>query len=80
MPKQRNYTNAEDRHLVQMWLYVSQDPAVGNNQSKAQFWKRIVEDYHSKKPSSNMSDRNVRSVQCHMQLIHRDCKKFNGCL
>ncbi|KAL8492339.1 hypothetical protein ACS0TY_023813 [Phlomoides rotata] len=63
-----------------MWLDVSQDPAVGNNQSKAQFWQRIIEDYHSKKPSSNMSDRNVRSVQCRMQLIHRDCKKFNGCL
>ncbi|KAL8467184.1 hypothetical protein ACS0TY_036049 [Phlomoides rotata] len=47
MPKQRNYTNAEDRHLVQMWLDVSQDPAVGNNQSKAQFWQRIIEDYHS---------------------------------
>ncbi|KAL8521313.1 hypothetical protein ACS0TY_011737 [Phlomoides rotata] len=27
-----------------------------------------------------MSDHNVRSVQCRMQLIHRDCKKFNGCL
>ncbi|KAL8523276.1 hypothetical protein ACS0TY_013307 [Phlomoides rotata] len=80
MPKQRNYTNAEDRHLVQMWLDPSQDPTVANNQSKAQFWQRIVEDYHSKKPSSNMSDRNVRSVQCRMQLIHRDCKKFNGCL
>ncbi|KAL8529049.1 hypothetical protein ACS0TY_006496 [Phlomoides rotata] len=63
-----------------MWLDVSQDPAVGNNQSKAQFWQRIVEDYHSKKLSSNMSDRNVRLVQCRMQLIHRDCKKFNGCL
>ncbi|KAL8545765.1 hypothetical protein ACS0TY_005768 [Phlomoides rotata] len=63
-----------------MWLDVSQDPAVGNNQSKAQFWQRIVEDYHSKKPSKNMSDRNVRSIQCRMQLFHRDCKKFNGCL
>ncbi|KAL8530845.1 hypothetical protein ACS0TY_007758 [Phlomoides rotata] len=63
-----------------MWLDVSQDPAVGNNQSKAQFWQCIIEDYTSKKPSSNMSDRNIRPVQCRMQLIHKDCKKFNGCL
>ncbi|KAL8546680.1 hypothetical protein ACS0TY_006416 [Phlomoides rotata] len=27
-----------------------------------------------------MSDRNVRSVPCRMQLIHMDCNKFNGCL
>ncbi|KAK6141990.1 hypothetical protein DH2020_019616 [Rehmannia glutinosa] len=79
-PRTTNYTFAEDRHLCNVFLDISQDPIVGTNQTREQFWKRIEDKYNSGKPSSNIQDRNQRSLQCRMQTILKDVRKFNGCL
>ncbi|GFQ03467.1 glutathione s-transferase t3 [Phtheirospermum japonicum] len=78
--RSKNYTIAEDRHLCTVYLDVSQDPIVGINQSKDQFWKLIAEKYNSEKPNPNMGDRTQISLQCRMQAILKDSRKFNGCL
>ncbi|KAL8498559.1 hypothetical protein ACS0TY_021771 [Phlomoides rotata] len=57
-PRTANYTNIEDVHLAKTWLDVSQDPVVGNNQSRSRFWECVAVEYNRVKPSLKM-DRNV---------------------
>ncbi|KAK6127374.1 hypothetical protein DH2020_038885 [Rehmannia glutinosa] len=82
MPKSRStgYTIAEDRHLCGVFLDISQNESVGANQSRVQFWKCVEDKYNSEKPNSTIPDRNQRSLQCRMQTILKDARKFNGCL
>lgn len=72
-----NFTVVEDRHLCSVFLHISQE---GVFQSRDLFWKRMIEKYHFEKPSSNISDRSQRSLQCRMETILKDARKFNGCL
>lgn len=75
--RRTNFTVVEDRHLCSVFLHISQG---GIFQSRDQFWKCVVEKYHSEKPSSNISDRSQRSLQCRMETILKDTRKFNDCL
>ncbi|KAK6153434.1 hypothetical protein DH2020_013073 [Rehmannia glutinosa] len=79
-PRTTNYISFEDRHLCNVFLDISQDPIVGTNRTERTSAKRIEDKYNSGKPSSNIQDHNQRSLQCRMQTILKDVRKFNGCL
>ncbi|XP_073153333.1 uncharacterized protein [Henckelia pumila] len=74
-----NYAIEEDKLLCHVYLDVSQNPIIGINQSKEQFWSRIEEAYNVGK-SERMQERNKRSMQCRMQVILRAVRKLCGCV
>ncbi|KAK6131080.1 hypothetical protein DH2020_035175 [Rehmannia glutinosa] len=75
-----SYDRNEDIHLCHVYLDISQNPIIGINQSKDQFWSRVAESYNSTKPYTIVQERNKRSLQCRMQVILHAVSKFRGCV
>ncbi|XP_020271451.1 glutathione S-transferase T3-like [Asparagus officinalis] len=75
-----SYTNAEDSHLCHVYLDISQNPIIGINQSKDQFWSRVESDYHSSMPAFITQVRPRRSLQCRMQTLLTAIGKMRGCV
>ncbi|KAH6768746.1 hypothetical protein C2S51_014082 [Perilla frutescens var. frutescens] len=75
-----NFNPTEDKHLCRVYLDVSQDGIASNNQSKERFWSRITDNYHSQRSSPHIADRTQKSLQCCMQVMLKEVKKFNGCV
>ncbi|XP_073139076.1 uncharacterized protein [Henckelia pumila] len=73
------YTIEEDKHLCHIYLDISQNPIVGINQSKDQFWARVEEGYNSSKPNT-VQIRNKRSLQCRVKTILRQVGRLRGCI
>ncbi|XP_073153961.1 uncharacterized protein [Henckelia pumila] len=74
-----SYTIEEDKHLCHIYLDISQNPIVGINQSKDQFWARVEEGYNSIKPNT-VQVRNKRSLQCRVKTILRQVGRLRGCI
>ena len=74
------YSIEEDRALCQVYLSISQDPIVGINQSKDQFWSRIETEYHEMLPTHITNPRTKRSLQSRMQLILLAIGKLKRCV
>lgn len=74
-----SYSKEEDKHLCQVYLHVSQNPIIGINQSKDQFWQRISDEYHS---DANVvtTSRPIGSLRKRMTLILGACSKFKACI
>ena len=76
-----SYTNEEDLHLCHVYLDISQNPIVGINQSKDQFWARIEYDYNNPQSEFTITQsRPKRSLQCRMQVILTAVGKLRGCI
>ncbi|KAK6164230.1 hypothetical protein DH2020_001094 [Rehmannia glutinosa] len=75
-----SYNRNEDIHLCLVYLDISQNPIIGINQSKDQFWSRVEESYNSTKPYTIVQERSKRSLQCRMQVILQVVSKFRGCV
>ena len=63
-----SYSIQEDIHLCHVYLDVSQNPIIGINQSKDQFWARVEADYHLD-PMFQNQPRPRRSLQSRMSVI-----------
>ncbi|KAL5551478.1 hypothetical protein UlMin_001654 [Ulmus minor] len=75
------YINEEDLHLCCVYLDISQNPIVGINQSKDQFWGRIEHDYNNSQSEFTITQsRPKRSLQCRMQVILTMVDKLRGCI
>ncbi|CAA0820750.1 Unknown protein [Striga hermonthica] len=61
-------------------MEISQDPVVGVNQIRAQFWDRVTNEYNSKKPNPMWPDRPQRSIQCRTGIINTAVKLFKSCV
>ncbi|KAL5548413.1 hypothetical protein UlMin_003644 [Ulmus minor] len=76
-----SYTNEEDLHLCHVYLDISQNPIIGINQSKDQFWARIEYDYNNPQSEFTITQaRPKRSLQCRMQVILTAVGKLRGCI
>ncbi|KAL5537964.1 hypothetical protein UlMin_044097 [Ulmus minor] len=76
-----SYTNEEDLHLCHVYLDISQNPIVGINQSKDQFWARIEYDYNNPQSEFTITQsRPKRSLQCRIQVILTAVGKLRGCI
>ncbi|KAL5553590.1 hypothetical protein UlMin_040991 [Ulmus minor] len=76
-----SYTNEEDLHICHVYLDISQNPIVGINQSKDQFWARIEYDYNNPQSEFTITQsRPKRSLQCRMQVILTAVGKLRGCI
>ena len=74
-----SYSIQEDIHLCHVYLDVSQNPIVGINQSKDQFWARVEADYHLD-PMFQNQPRPRRSLQSRMSVIINAISKLRGCV
>ncbi|KAK2638356.1 hypothetical protein Ddye_026151 [Dipteronia dyeriana] len=74
------YTNEDDIHLCHVYLDVSQNPIIGTNQSRDQFWSRVESDYNNLKAEFITELRAKRSLQCRMQTILTSVNKLRGCV
>ncbi|KAL5557507.1 hypothetical protein UlMin_039743 [Ulmus minor] len=76
-----SYTNEEDLHICHVYLDISQNPIVGINQSKDQFWARIEYDYNNPQSEFTITQaRPKRSLQFRMQVILTAVGKLRGCI
>ncbi|KAL5565646.1 hypothetical protein UlMin_028810 [Ulmus minor] len=76
-----SYTNEEDLHICYVYLDISQNPIVGINQSKDQFWARIEYDYNNSQSKFIITQsRPKRSLQCRMQVILTAVGKLRRCM
>uniref|UniRef100_A0A803Q684 No apical meristem-associated C-terminal domain-containing protein n=1 Tax=Cannabis sativa TaxID=3483 RepID=A0A803Q684_CANSA len=74
-----SYSLEEDIHLCRVYLDISQNPIIGINQSKDQFWARVEAEYHL--PEMFMTQRRPRrSLQSRMTTILAAVSKFRGCI
>ncbi|KAJ4865964.1 Uncharacterized protein Rs2_52517 [Raphanus sativus] len=74
-----SYSIDEDMHLCHVYLDVSQNPIIGINQSKDQFWARVETEYQ-KSEISNQQPRPRRSLQTRMTTILSAVSKLRGCV
>ncbi|KAK1383898.1 NAM-associated domain-containing protein [Heracleum sosnowskyi] len=75
-----SYSHEEDKHLCHVYLDISQNPIIGINQSRDQFWSHIEIEYNNSKPITVTQDRPKKSLQCRMQIILSAIGKLRGCV
>ena len=76
-----NYTELEDKMIVEAWLAIGQDPLKGAEQKGGAFWRRIFDYFHEhRRYGENRfdSDRNELSIQKRWGTIQAECNKFQG--
>ncbi|XP_075524570.1 glutathione S-transferase T2-like [Primulina tabacum] len=74
-----SYNVEEDMIICHVYLDITQNPIIGINQSKDQFWTRVEEAYNITKPNS-LQVRNKRSLQCRMKVVLRHIGRLRGCI
>jgi hypothetical protein len=60
-----------------LWMNVSSDPVVGNEQPSKSYYQRIVDDFHKNKEFE--SNRSTKSLKIRIAAIIKDCMKFQSC-
>ncbi|XP_074589599.1 uncharacterized protein LOC141845443 [Curcuma longa] len=74
-----SYSVEEDKHLCHVYLHISQNPIIGINQKKDQFWARVEMEYNQD-PKFKNSERPRRSLQKRMNTIIAAISKLKGCI
>ena len=72
------FTIIEDETLCRSWLAVSQDPIIGNSQTMAIYWKRVLVYFNSQ--LSSESNRNRISLSHRWAGMQKAINKFCGFL
>nr|GMD16885.1 glutathione S-transferase T3-like [Ipomoea batatas] len=75
-----SYSIEEDQLLCRVYCDIGQDPTIGKNQPKQDFWTRIGLDYHQLLPANNTNIRPWRSLQTRMLNILTAASKLRGCI
>ena len=75
----KSYSVEEDIQLCHVYLDISQNPIVGINQSKEQFWSRVETAYQADGKFQNPS-RPANSLRKRMQTINTAVSKVSGCV
>lgn len=73
-----NYTAEEDKLIVLAWKKVGLDPAVGTEQPKDTYWRRMKEFFDARNNTGNV--RTVISIRHRWGTISTDCQKWSACL
>nr|XP_051212172.1 glutathione S-transferase T3-like [Lolium perenne] len=76
-----NYTEKEDKVLVDGWLTIGQDALTGAEQKGTAFWRRIYEYFHEHRKYGQEpfeSDRSEISLQKRWGAIQTECNKFQA--
>ncbi|XP_071680320.1 uncharacterized protein [Lolium perenne] len=76
-----NYTEKEDKVLVDGWLTIGQDVLTGAEQKGTAFWRRIYEYFHEHRKYGQEpfeSDRSEISLQKRWGAIQTECNKFQA--
>ncbi|KAK1619965.1 hypothetical protein QYE76_025482 [Lolium multiflorum] len=76
-----NYTELEDRMVVEGWLAIRQNPLTGVEQKGTTFWRRIHEYFHEHHRYGDerfYSERNECSLQKRWGTIQTECNKFQA--
>jgi hypothetical protein len=76
-----NYTEKEDKVLVEGWLIIGQDALTGAEQKGTAFWRRIYEYFHEHRKYGQdpfESDRSEISLQKRWGTIQMECNKFQA--
>ncbi|XP_041995614.1 uncharacterized protein LOC121745707 [Salvia splendens] len=71
------YTQAETMTLFDAWIGTSNDPILGNQQTRKYFWDKVTNVYNAKKPTGAFS-RNMKMLRAHFERADRDVKIFCG--
>ncbi|PRQ20791.1 putative glutathione transferase [Rosa chinensis] len=74
----KNFSIQEDNLLVSAWLNTTLDPAIGNDQKGAAYWKRIWDYFYAEKNFELECDRNQGSLMHRWSGIQLDVNKFCG--
>ncbi|XP_073273323.1 uncharacterized protein [Primulina huaijiensis] len=75
-----SYSYQEDIRLCHVYLDISQDPIIGINQSRNQFWSRVEQSYNNSRAPDMTEVRNKRSMQSRMGLILAAIIKLKSCI
>lgn len=73
----KSFSSEQDEAICRAFLSITEDPIIGNSQSRSHFWTRVLEEYKSK---TNDSLRSESSMKSRWQIIQKSCNKFRGCL
>ncbi|KAK1684735.1 hypothetical protein QYE76_045583 [Lolium multiflorum] len=76
-----NYTEKEDKVLVEGWLTIGQDALTGAEQKGTAFWRRIYDYFHEHRKyglDPFESDRSEISLQKRWGAIQTECNKFQA--
>ncbi|KAK1644160.1 hypothetical protein QYE76_061965 [Lolium multiflorum] len=74
-----NYTEKEDKMIVNAWLTIGQDALTGAEQKGTAFWRRVYEYFHEHRKYGQEpfeSDRSDISIQKRWGTIQTECNKF----
>ena len=80
--KRRVFTEDEDICICKAWVNISEDPVVGADQKKDQFWARIHQkmyQIYNKDVEVKVDDKKwpIHSIQDRFIKVEKDVKKFN---
>ncbi|KAE9335137.1 hypothetical protein PR003_g13161 [Phytophthora rubi] len=81
--KGKNFGPDEDINLAAAWLDVSQDPVVGDEQSKEAFWERVHVEFIERMQRAGFDTvkelRVAGSLRTRWWTLQATCNKFAGC-
>ncbi|XP_047965723.1 glutathione S-transferase T3-like [Salvia hispanica] len=69
------YSEKEMLALYDVWIRVSYDPVVGNQQTHLCFWNKVTEVYNARRAKKTFT-RNVKMLRSHWDRCDKDVKKF----
>ncbi|EFP85098.1 uncharacterized protein PGTG_17114 [Puccinia graminis f. sp. tritici CRL 75-36-700-3] len=70
-----NWLPTEDQQLAKSWLKISEDPIISTGQKRAEFFKRVAEDYND---YSGGIERDGTMAMHRWGHIQKACLKFSG--
>ncbi|XP_073045577.1 glutathione S-transferase T3-like [Primulina eburnea] len=71
----------EDKLLVLAYLYVSQNPILGINQSRDRLWSRVAATYNEQLAGGNSTEpRTTKALQCRWFNINKIVQNFSSCV
>jgi hypothetical protein len=73
-----NYNAEEDKLICTAWKKIGLDPAVGTEQPKDAYWRRITE-YFNTHTTSGIT-RTLPSIRHRWKTISTDCQRWSACL
>ncbi|GJW68146.1 hypothetical protein Tco_0122570 [Tanacetum coccineum] len=69
------WTNAEEKLLAETFVEVSQNAAIGNDQTNEAFWSQITDDFNGR---TNRDARTKNMITGKWTRINGECQKFNA--
>ncbi|KAK9690065.1 hypothetical protein RND81_09G102200 [Saponaria officinalis] len=73
--KKEKWTNIEDKAQIEVWVTISTDASVGNDQKGGAFWQRVTNYFN--RYNKDKTKRTLNQLKAHYHRTEPDINEFN---